>query len=187
MCSGVLPKPIPGSIQMRASAIPCPDRELDPLGEERLDVVDDVPVGGVVLHGPRRALHVHEHDLAPAFGTEAGQTRVGDKAVTSLTIARPASSAASRDGRLRGVDRDVDPSGGQPRDHGLRARGLLGRRHLRRPRARGLAADIDDLGPVGGELKAMRDRLLGVQVKTAVRERVGGTLTMPMRRAMGGG
>ena len=37
------------------------DRDLHPLGEEGLDLVDHVVVARVVLHRPRVALHVHQH------------------------------------------------------------------------------------------------------------------------------
>ena len=60
LCSSVLPKPIPGSSQIRSSAMPARDREGEPLLEEGLHLRDDVLVAGVVLHGPRLALHVHQ-------------------------------------------------------------------------------------------------------------------------------
>ena len=49
------------------------DRELDALLEEGADVVDDVVVAGVVLHGARLAEHVHEAAVAAAIGDEAGE------------------------------------------------------------------------------------------------------------------
>ena len=71
-------------------------RRLDPLVEERLDVVHDVFVAGVLLHRPRRR-------RACASGTtsqpRSAQSRRGPgsprSAVTSLTIWAPASSAAA--------------------------------------------------------------------------------------------
>ena len=84
---GVEPDPLLGD--------PGRERELDPLGEERPDVVDDVVVARVLLHRPRVALHVHQHDLAAALGAQRRQLGVARSAVTSLTIAAPASSAAS--------------------------------------------------------------------------------------------
>ena len=49
------------------------DRELDALLEEGADVVDDVVVAGVVLHGARLAEHVHQAAVAAAIGHEAGE------------------------------------------------------------------------------------------------------------------
>src|SRR4051812_24180009 len=47
------------------------DRVLDPLGEERPDVIDDVAIDRVLLHRPRVTEHVHEHDLATALRADA--------------------------------------------------------------------------------------------------------------------
>ena len=75
LCSTVLPKPIPGSTQIRSLVDPGGDRRLDPLGEEGADLGDDVVVARVVLHRPRVAEHVHEHDGAAALGAQAPRAR----------------------------------------------------------------------------------------------------------------
>ena len=51
------------------------DRDLDPLGEERSDLVDDVLVGRVDLHRPRVPLHVHQDQAGAAVGAEPGDLR----------------------------------------------------------------------------------------------------------------
>ena len=71
LCSRVLPKPIPGSSQIRSSAIAGLDGESEPLLEESLDLGDDVLVAGVFLHRPGLALHVHETDIDFGVGDES--------------------------------------------------------------------------------------------------------------------
>ena len=75
LCSSVLPKPIPGSSQIRSSPTPAAIADLDPLGQEGLDVVDDVVVGRVLLHRPRGPLHVHEDQAGIAIGAERRDLR----------------------------------------------------------------------------------------------------------------
>ena len=51
------------------------DRVLQALGQERLDVVDDVVVVRVVLHRARLAEHVHEADVHAALGAPGPRAR----------------------------------------------------------------------------------------------------------------
>src|SRR3954451_7844258 len=50
--------------------------ELDPLGEKRPHVINDVVVGRAFLHRPWRSLHVHQHDDAPTLRPDPGKSRL---------------------------------------------------------------------------------------------------------------
>src|SRR3954463_13895599 len=78
LCSTVLPKPIPGSRQIRSSGMPAetatpsrrsrrggppPALALRPLLEEGGDLRGDVVVARIGLHRPRLALHVHQAEV----------------------------------------------------------------------------------------------------------------------------
>ena len=52
------------------------NRELEPLGQEPLDVRDDVVVDRIVLHRARLALHVHETEVTAGIGDDAGEVGV---------------------------------------------------------------------------------------------------------------
>ena len=67
---------MPGSRQIRSSAIALRDGEREPLLEERGDLGGDVVVARVALHRPRLALHVHEADVRARVGDDAGELRV---------------------------------------------------------------------------------------------------------------
>ena len=110
MCSTVLPKPMPGSTQIRASSMPAANRRLDALGEEGAHVVDDVVVARVVLHRPRAALHVHEDDGAVRARRRAPASS-GSRAQRGDVVddRRPGVERRFGDRGLRGVDRDRDP------------------------------------------------------------------------------
>ena len=71
--SGVLPKPIPGSRQTRSSGSPAADGEGEALLEEGGDLGDDVLVVRRGLHRARLSLHVHQAEIRPRLGDDAGE------------------------------------------------------------------------------------------------------------------
>ena len=147
LCSTVLPKPIPGSTQIRSSAIPSA-RRLDPLARKARTSSTDVAVGGVLLHRPGGSPSMCMSTTSRPRWRRARQ-RVARSAVTSLTI-RARVERGLGDVGLRGVDRDgEDPAAGgsttrrpvdsssSPGDPGRGAQGATRRR--RRPCRRPLA------------------------------------------------
>ena len=138
--------------------------QLDPLREEGPDVVDDVVVAGVVLHGSRVPEHVHEDDCAVALRAQTARAPgPRRRAVTSLTIAAPASRGASA---TAGFDVSIEscrvlrPWGRQPP---VPPPQLLLRAHRLRIRPRRLAADVEDVRAGRCELPAVPDRPLGLR------------------------
>ena len=109
LCSAVLPKPMPGVEPDPLLGDPGRDRGLEPLGEEGLDLVDDVVVDGVLLHRPRAAEHVHQHHRRPALGAERGHLRVAAQGGDVVDDRRAGVERRRGDRRLRGVDRDRAP------------------------------------------------------------------------------
>ena len=85
---------------------PRADGDLDPLGEERLHVVDHVVVGRGLLHRARRPLHVHQHHVAAALRADRRQLRV--RAQRGHVVDDLGAGVERRlgDRGLRGVDRD---------------------------------------------------------------------------------
>ena len=163
LCSTVLPKPIPGSTQIRSSSIPASIAAAIRAREERPDLVDDVVVARVVLHRPRRAEHVHQHDLAVALGAERRQLGVA---------AQRGDVVDDRRARRRAPPRRPRPSRCRSRPRSRRRRERLDHRARVRassssaptasaPGPRRLAADVEDVGALRGQLAAVRDRRLG--------------------------
>ena len=71
-----LPKPRPGSRQIRRRLDAGGDGGCRPVEQEPLDLGDDVFVAGVPLHRLRRALHVHQDDhTGAAVGAHLGHLR----------------------------------------------------------------------------------------------------------------
>ncbi len=161
---------------------PLRDRELDPLGQERLDVVDHVVVARVLLHRPRVPEHVHQRQLAAAIGAERGQLRLGPQRGDVVDDLRAGVERRLGHRALGGVDRDgrgrlAFPS--QPLHHGQHPVQLLRSIHRLRARTGGLAADVEDVRALAGQLAPVRDRPLGVQELAPVREGVGGDVDDP--------
>ena len=169
---GVDPDPLLGD--------PRGERRLDPLGEERPDLVDDVVVGGVALHGARAAPHVHQDQPALALGAEAREIGLGAQGRDVVDDRGPGVERRPGDLDLGGVDRDRDgPAPASAATTGARSRDLDLRRDDLRARPGGLAADIEDVRALCGERAAVGDRPPGVEKEPAVRERVRGHVDDP--------
>ena len=56
------------------------DRGVDPRTEILADLAHDVRVDRVVLHRPRRALHVHRHETGSVLGDRRQHRRIGGAA-----------------------------------------------------------------------------------------------------------
>ena len=98
---------------------------------------------------------------------------------TSLTMRAPASTAASAVDGVHGVDADDGSRLGE-RPHDRQHPLLLHRdRHALGARTGRLAADVEQVRALGTESEPVRDRGLGVEVATAVTERVGGHVDDP--------
>ena len=138
---------------MRSSAMPGRDRRLDPLGEERLDVRDDVVVAGLGLHRPRRAEHVHQADVDAALGHERRHVGVAAQRGDVVDVVGAGVERGRRDRGLGRVDRDPHARvrRADPLDHGDHARELLALATGLGARARRLAADVEQVGALERE------------------------------------
>ena len=140
--SAVLPKPIPGSTQIRSSPIPLFDGERKALLEEGQHIGDDVVVMRSDLHRPRRALHVHETDERVSVSDDRGHVRVvaqgGD--VVDEDGPQLESAAAIAAGSCRSKRKPAEPL-----EHRHHARDLLRCGDRRSPRTGRFAANVDDV------------------------------------------
>ena len=75
MCAAVLPKPMPGSTQIRSRATPAATATSTRAARNARDLLDDVVVARVVLHRERRAEHVHQAEVGAASGDHARRAR----------------------------------------------------------------------------------------------------------------
>ena len=96
----VLPKPIPGSSRIFRSSIPAAVREAEALRQKRLDLQDDIPVPGILLHRPGLAEHVHQAALATRIGDHRGHLRVAPQGRDVVYETRPGRQGKVRDGCL---------------------------------------------------------------------------------------
>ncbi len=135
---------------------------------------DDVGVGRVPVHVRGAPAHVHQHQ---------GRARLHGDVRDGRVVPQPADVVDHRGARVHGGPRDQrlgrihgDGDGhlpGQCRDDRLDARPLDGRIDLRRARARGLPADVDQVGPRRDHREGGIDGPRQVGMASAVREAVG--------------
>jgi len=148
--------------------------------EEAEDIVDDVLVVGVVLHGLRRPEHVHQAYGAPGLGDDLGHRRIAAQRGDVVDDRRSRDQRATRDlgfGRVhRDGRRDLAAQGGHDGDD---ARRLLVDRRRIGPGPRRFAADVDDRGTVRGHGLALTESGFGMDEKATVRERVRGHVEDP--------
>ena len=140
--SGVLPKPIPGSTQIRSSPIPCSTANAMRSSRKANTSDDDVVVVRSDLHRSRLALHVHETDERVSVGDDRGHVRVAAQGGDVVDEDGPQLESPSRDRRFRRVDREREPA--EPFENGLHARELLLSGDRRSARTRRLAAHVDE-------------------------------------------
>src|SRR5690606_29486577 len=144
------------------------------LGEEPVHLADHVVVVRCILHRRGLALHVHQADR------HAELRRGIERAVAAqCTHVVDQSGAGGHGGAhdlgLGRVDRDRHRATARERlDHRHDARDLIARVDRRRPRARRLATDVEQVGALGDEAQAMLDSAPCIEEFAAVRERIGG-------------
>ena len=145
----------------------------DALGQEAVHLRHHVVVARVVLHRARLGGHVHQHHRH-AQGGGGFQRALAAQGAHIVDHAGAGLHRRAHHLRLAGVDADRQPGlTGQAFDHRDHAAQLLLQRHFLRAGAGGLAADIKEVGALGGQLQRMRHRRIGAGVVAAVGERVG--------------
>ena len=174
LCSPVLPNPMPGSMQIASSEMPasCAARTRSARNAATSATTSSYRGSSCIVLGMPRMCMRQTGTPAPATTSAMrGSTRIAD---TSFTNDAPAAIAASATTAFVRVDRDRHVGRlAQAADHREHARQLDVGRDGIRPRAGRLAADVEQVGAVGDERDAARDRGPGIQVLAAVRERVG--------------
>ena len=161
--------------------MPSPDGEREPLLEERLDLADHVVVVRLRLHRPRLAAHVGEAAVRARAGHHAGE--LGGEAKGGHVVHERRARRERRLGHLAlgRVDRDPVAGRREPLDHRDGAVELLGGGHGLGARARGRAADVEDRGALGHQLRAPCSTAASGSRKRPPSENESGvTLTMPM-------
>ena len=173
LCAIVLPNPIPGSTAIRSRGMPRLG-PLHPTGQEVVDLADDVLVSRVVLHGPGDALHVHEHDPGAGLGDDPGHLGVAPHRGDVVDDRGAGGQGAAGDLGLGRVDGDRHAGlGGQRLDHRQHPAQLLLDRDGLRAGPAGLAAEVEQVGPLGGQAAGVVDGALGAAEAAAVGEAVG--------------
>ena len=172
LCSTVLPKPIPGSRQIRSSAMPGGDRErrAAPRGTRRPRRRRRRSAGRPASSAARRSMCIRQR-YAPASATTPASSGSPRSAVTSLTSSAPSASARRA---TSAFDVSIETGrAGEPLEHGHDAPQLLVERHALRAGPGRLAADVDDRRALRRAIAPRGcDRVLGRAVDAAVRERV---------------
>ena len=136
--SRVLPKPMPGSTH--TSATPAAAAAAGPVGQEGTHLGHHVVVGGGLLHGAGRPLHVHGHPPHPGLGRhrpQRGRDVVHERG--------PGRHGGLGHGPLHGVDRHPDVRR-QRLDHRHDPAQLLGFGDGLGPGSARLAPHVHDVG-----------------------------------------
>ena len=129
----------------------------------------NVCVDRFVLHGARRALLMHQADAATGFDRQREHVRVALKRGDVVDDLGAGVDGRFRHQGFRGVYRNGQVGFfAQRLQHGhYPAEFLLGI-DRRRARAGAFAADVEDVGPFGGQLHPMRYRFVGVEKSPAI-------------------
>ena len=124
--------------------------------EKRVDFRDHVGVVGGDLHGLRGALHVHDHDAAVVGAADLEHGGISAQAGDIVDDVGTGIQCGCGDGGLGGVDGDESvPFRTERADHGNGPADFLVGGDGGSARARGFAADVDDV-------RAVADHLAGV-------------------------
>ena len=137
-------------------------------GQKQAHLGHDVVIDGLELHGLRHAAHVHDDRGGLAPRRHGDHLRIVQSAdVVDDTRAR-AQALIGHLG-LGGVDRQQHGGlSGQRPHHRQDAAQLLLERDGIGARAAAFTADIDDVGPVVNQRAGAGQRLVGIEVQTAV-------------------
>ena len=174
LCSARLANPKPGSSRT-ASGLdpgrrPAPRRARSARARRRRRRRRSGPGACMSRLWPRQCIATNGTDRS---ATRAGISGSARPPLTSLTREAPASSAAAATS-ARIVSIDTGARVAQRLDDGDDAAQLLGGARPLGTGPGGLATDVEQVGALGDELAAVRDRGLGREPGTAVAERVGG-------------
>ena len=162
------------------------DGALDPPPKLVADLSDDVGVVRLLLHRARRAAHVHRDVGGARFGDDGQHAAIGRSARNVVHHPRARIERGAGDRRLRRVDAHGNRGLRRERPHHRQDPAQLFVVVDRlRSRARRLTPDVDHRRAGGGQREAVRDRGVGVEIAAAVGERVGVTLTIPIRPRRG--
>ena len=143
-CAAVLPKPIPGSRQIRSSGIPAATANASRSSRNAATSDDDVVVARVGLHRARLALHVHQAEVRTALGNDAGELGVAPQRRDVVDELGAEFERAAGYLALRRVDRDGNAV--EPLENRHDAAELLVDRDPCGAGPRRLAAHVDDRG-----------------------------------------
>ena len=176
LCSGVLPKPMPGSSTILSREIPALAAIVQRSREEIGDVLHDVDrgIGAVAV--------VHDDDRRLARGDQAGHARIALQAPDVVGDRCAVIERPGDDGRFHAVDRYRNAKRDDVGQHRPQAVQFLVRRNrLGAIGPGGFRADVDDVGALGDHPTRLRQRALGVP-QTVRRRRMnpGVTLSTPI-------
>ena len=150
-----------------------PHRGAQAPAQEPVHVVHDVVVRRCPLHGAGRSLHVHQHHRGTPVGDQRRHVRVEAQGADVVHHDGAGVEGGGGDVGAPGIHRHprlVAPD--DLADHRHHAGALFRRRYGQRPRARGLAAHVDQVGALRQHHLGTRQRLLGFTIQPAVGERV---------------
>ena len=164
LCSGVLPKPMPGSSTMRSRAMPARAA----MSSERAK--NAVTSAMMSIAGSAASRLCMTMTGTPCSATTRAMSGSRCRPHTSLTIAAPASSAQAATAAFMRVDRDRDAERDDVRQDRRKPRALLVERHADRTAigAGRFRADVEDVGAFGGKPPRMRDGRLRIEKAAAV-------------------
>ena len=160
---------MPGSRTIESGRRPQASSEFEAFLKKRADLCDHVSVGRVELHGGRFALHVHEHDAGSELADDFRHVRIAAKCRNVVDDAGACLQRLAGDLGFDGIhgDRHGRDSGQFFDNRNDAAPFLFQRNRLGAGPAR-FAADVENVGAVGNELKCMLDCACGGIVLPAV-------------------
>ena len=147
--SAVFENPMPGSTAIRSGSTPAATRRVELLAQLGDHVGDHVAVRRVPLHSTECARQCISTYGVPSRATSGSISSSARPPETSLTSTAPAATAASATEARMVSTETATPSAASARPTGsTRSSSSCGLRP-RRPRPGRLAADVDQVGPVG--------------------------------------
>ena len=150
----------------------CIEQLLRALVQPRAHVGHHIVVDGIVLHGGRRALHMHDHQPRIAIERHLLHGWVGEAGHIVDDRSARFHGTAGHFGMTR-IRRYAQALGDEALDHRADAPPFLRRIDLGSSRARRFAAHVDDGGAIGCHLLRMRHRRLHIGEISPIGERVG--------------
>ena len=153
---------MPGSRQILCRSKPWASSDVSAISQISGNVLDDVAVLGIVLHGLRRPLHVHGTNACARFPGDAQHARIALQSGHVIDDLRTGGDRFGCHHRFRRVDRNRNPGPfAQSLDDGQHAAEFLGGVDRRRVRPRAFATHIQYVRPLLGQTQAVFDRCGG--------------------------